>query len=119
LFRREESLVYVGTTVDAGAERARRSFPGYEDCITRGAQGDETAVSAGRAAAKLHGLVPGRDSDMHGYVWICCCISPGAKAKAEAYYFLKNAIGAATTLPASAAASVRVPTYTCSDTCIV
>jgi hypothetical protein len=40
-------------------------------------------------------------------VLICCRISPDANAKAEAYYFSKNAIGEATTLPPSAAASVN------------
>jgi hypothetical protein len=38
---------------------------------------------------------------------ICCRISPDAKTKAEAYSFSKNAIGSATTLPASTTASAN------------
>jgi hypothetical protein len=49
--------------------------------------GDETAVSAGRAAARLPGLVPGRDRKIYGHVLIYSRISPDAKAKAEDYYF--------------------------------
>jgi hypothetical protein len=48
--------------------------------------GDETAVSVGRAAAKLHGLVPGRDRNTYGYVR-CCRISPDAKAKGGSSIF--------------------------------
>jgi hypothetical protein len=64
-------------------------------------KGDETAVSTGRAAAKLLGLVPGRDRNMYGHVLIFNRIST------EAYYYSKNTFGAAPTLRSSAAASAN------------
>jgi hypothetical protein len=107
-FHREESLVYVGTTVCARcractAERSLDTVAALREEL----KGDETAVSAGRAAAKLLGLVPRRDRNMYGHVLICNLISKDAKAEAEYYYFSKNAFGAAPTLRASAAASAN------------
>jgi hypothetical protein len=100
--------VYVGTTVDARCRACTAELSlATGTALREELKGDGTAVSAGRAAARLHGLVPGRDRNSYGRVLICCRISPDAKAKAEAYYFSKNAIGAATTLPPSAAASVN------------
>jgi hypothetical protein len=43
------------------------AFPGYGAALREEHKGDETAVAAGRAAAKLHGLVPGRDRTTYGY----------------------------------------------------
>jgi hypothetical protein len=83
------------------------AFPGYGTALREEHKGDETAVSAGRATAKLHSLVPGRDRTTYGYALICCRISPDAWTKAEATSFSKNAIGSATTLPASATASAN------------
>jgi hypothetical protein len=108
LFHREESLVCVGTTFNARYRACTAELSlAIETVLREQLESDETAVSAGRAAADLHSLAPGRDRNSYGYVLISCRISPDAKTKAEAYYFSKNAIGVSTPLPASAAHSAN------------
>jgi hypothetical protein len=108
LLHREVSLVYVGTAVHA---RCRASTVELSldtgTALREELKGDESAVPAGRAVAKLLGLVSGRDRKMYGHVLICNRISKDAKANAEAYYFSKNDFGAAPTLYTSTAASAN------------
>jgi hypothetical protein len=94
LFNRDENLVYFGTTVDAWC----REFTVELSLATGTAlheelKGNETGVSAGRAAPKLHGIVPGRDRKIYSHVLLCCRITPDAKIKVEAYYFSKMPSG--------------------------
>jgi hypothetical protein len=108
LFHREESLVDVGATVYTRCRAHTAELPlASGTALCEELKGDESAIFAGHAAAKLHGLVPGRSRNMYGHVLTCSRISPVDKAKAEAYNVSKNAIGAATTLPTSAASSAN------------
>jgi hypothetical protein len=94
LFHRDKNLVYCGTTVDARC----RAFTAELSLATGTAlheelKGNETGVSAGRAAPRLHGIEPGRDRKMYSHVLLCCRITPDAKTKVEAYYFSKMPSG--------------------------
>jgi hypothetical protein len=94
LFHREESLVYVGATVYARCRACTVELSLAKGRVLREElKGDETAVSAGREAARLLGLLPGTDRNLYGDVAICNRISKDAKAKIEAYYFLRMPSG--------------------------
>jgi hypothetical protein len=72
LFHREERLVYVGTTVYARYRACTVALSlATGTALREELKGDETAVSADRAAAKLLGLVPGRDPNVYGHVLTC------------------------------------------------
>jgi hypothetical protein len=103
LFHREDTLVYVGATVYArcNACTAELSLAAGSD-LREQRKGDEAAVAAGRAAAKLHRLVVGRDRNTHSHVLKCSRISPDAKAKSEAYWASRNATGTTNNPPGSA-----------------
>jgi hypothetical protein len=61
LFHREDTLVYVGATVYARCKACTAELSlAAGSALRERLKGDKAAVAAGRAAAKLHGLVVGR-----------------------------------------------------------